>query len=357
MNREPARSRSRRPRRNAEPPKSVLKTKGKGREDQGDQPLAPLTEWPPPGFSRQDDLTERHAQALICRGAPIHVGHLRSIPHAPEHYYALYTTTSSDTRFKEEDDAVSLHGIMSELMTMRLQGRSPAHLPWETLEQPSCAFSFGKSPGTVTLNQWVSLSSELPHAIPLRDPGVPALREVDLTRIFKRLKEIEMGIDDDEHSMHRSLYKYFLRDQDKLFSLHKPLDRQITDLIQVLSKPEWIDFTNPRNQVVTRFIFDASYPNYDMYRLFFHQLLLSLELDLRINSRKHNEWAKERLLFQIPPSIQWNIALARRWLKFIRIEGYGPTPDHSKLSPSMGHPPHRCSDITSFYMLINVFLG
>ncbi|CAI4218169.1 unnamed protein product [Parascedosporium putredinis] len=238
-------------------------------------------------FSRQDDLTERHAQALICRGAPIHVGHLRTIPHAPEHYYALYTTTSSDTRFKEEDDAVSLHGIMSELMTMRLQGL----------------------PGTVTLNQWVSLSSELPHAIPLRDPGVPALREVDLTRIFKRLKEIEMGIDDDEHSMHRSLYKYFLRDQDKLFSLHKPLDRQITDLIQVLSKPEWIDFTNPRNQV----------------------LLLSLELDLRINSRKHNEWAKERLLFQIPPSIQWNIALARRWLKFIRIEGYGPTPDHIHL--------------------------
>jgi len=291
----------------------------------------------------------RHAEALICRGAPIHIGHLRNIPHAPDHYYALYATTSSDTRDSEEGDAVSLHGIMAELMTMRLTGRSPARLPWETLEQPSCAFSFGKSPGTVTLNQWVSLSSALPHAIPLRDPGVPSLREVDLTRIFKRLKEIEMGVEDDDHSMYRSLYKHFLRDADKLFSLHKTLDRQITDLIQVLSKPEWIDFTNPKNQVVTRFIFDAGYPNYDLYQTFFHQLLLSLELDLRINSRRHSDWAKERLLSQIPPSILWNVALARRWLKFIRIEGYGPTADHSK-------PFHLRSlgrDISFLFLLLN----
>ncbi|PKS12174.1 hypothetical protein jhhlp_001472 [Lomentospora prolificans] len=331
VNREAGRSRSRRPRRHAEPTKSVLKSKGKGREDLRDQAYAPLTQWPPPGFSRQDDLTIGHAQALICRGAPIHIGHLRSIPHAPEHYYALYTTTSSDTRDREEDDAVSLHGIMAELMTMRLQGRSPARLPWETLEQPSCAFSFGKAPGTVTLNQWVSLSSALPHAIPLRDPGVPTLRDVDLARIFKRLKGIEMGVDEDDHSMYRSLYKHFLRDSDKLFSLHKTLDRQITDLIQVLSKPDWIDFTNPKHQVVTRFIYDTGYSNYDVYHLFFHQLLLSLELDLRINSKRHNEWAKERLLSQIPPSIQWNMALAKRWQKFIRIESYGPSPDHIEL--------------------------
>ena len=275
----------------------------------------------------------RHAESLICRGAPVHTGHVRSIPHAPDHYFALYATSnvSPYSGKTTEDDSVDLHSVMAELMTMRLQGRRAARLPWETLEQPSLTFSYGRLPGTVTLNQWLSLSSAMPHAIPLRDPGVPALRDVDLTRIFRRLKEIEIGGDEDDASMHRGLYKHFLKDSDRLFSLHKTMDRQITDLIQVLSKPEWIDFTNPKNQVVTRFIFDRGYPSHELYQRFFHQLLLSLELDLRINSRRHSDWAKERLLSQIPPTIQWNIALARRWMKFIRIDGYGMTADQGKL--------------------------
>lgn len=293
-----------------------------------------MTEWPPRGLAPEDEMTMRHAESLICRGAPIHTGHVKSIPHAPDHYFALYaTSTMSPYGGKAaEGDAVDLHSVMAELMTMRLQGRRAARLPWETLEQPSLAFSYGSLPGTVTLNQWLALSSSMPNAIPLRDPGVPALREVNLVRIFRRLKEIEMGGNENDSAMHRSLYKHFLRDSDRLFSLQKTLDRQITDLIQVLSKPEWIDFTNPKNQVVTRFIFDRGYLNHELYQRFFHQLLLSLELDLRINSRKHSEWAKERLLSQIPPSIQWNIALARRWMKFIRIDGYGMTADQGKSS-------------------------
>lgn len=279
-------------------------------------------------MSAHDDISLRHAQSLICRGAPIHVGHVRGIPHAADHYYALYSTSSGNK--SGDDDAASMHGLMAELMTMRLQGRSPSRFPWETLEQPSWAFSFGRLPGTVTLNHWVAMSSEMPHAIPLRDPGFPPLREVDLARIFKRLKEIETGLEDDDNTWHRGLYKHFVRDTDKLFSLNKGLDRQITDLIQVLSKPEWIDFTNPKNQVVTRFIFDTGFHDFGLYHKFFHQLLLSLELDLRINSRRHTEWAKERLLSQIPPTLQWNIALARRWLRFIRIDGYGPMPEQSK---------------------------
>ncbi|SPO03845.1 uncharacterized protein DNG_06528 [Cephalotrichum gorgonifer] len=327
----------RRPRRrphSRDPKISSRGFKGKGKENPRDHSLVPLTEWPPPGTALGDEMTMRHAQSLICRGAPVHVGHVKGIPHAPEHCYALYATSTAPPQFgkvKGEDDAVDLRSVMAELMTMRLQGKSAARVPWETLEQPSLAFSYGRLPGTVTLNQWLALSSVMPHAIPLRDPGVPALREVDLVRIFRRLKEIEMGSDDDETVLHRGLYKHFLRDSDKLFSMNKGLDRQITDLIQVLSKPQWIDFTDPKNQVVTRFIFDRGYLNHDLYQRFFHQLLLSLELDMRINSRSHSEWAKERLLSQIPPMIQWNIALARRWMKFIRVESYGQTADQVKL--------------------------
>ncbi|CAK7209302.1 hypothetical protein SCUCBS95973_000393 [Sporothrix curviconia] len=110
------------------------------------------------------------------------------------------------------------------------------------------------------------------------------------------------------------------------------MDRQITDLIMVLSRPDyWIDFTIPRNQVVTRFIFDTSHANHDQYERFFHQLLLSIELDLRISSRYHSDWAKEKLLQQLPPSLQWNLALARRWKDNIRVDAYGKSAEQVKL--------------------------
>jgi hypothetical protein len=106
----------------------------------------------------------------------------------------------------------------------------------------------------------------------------------------------------------------------------------MTDLIMVLSRPDWIDFTNPKNQVVTRFIYDKSPENQEMYQKFFHQLLLSLELELRIQSTQHSKAAKDRLLRQIPPTIQWNLALARRWRDYVRVQDWGVSPEDSKLS-------------------------
>jgi hypothetical protein len=220
---------------------------------------------------------------------------------------------------------------MTQLMTLRLVESGPANYPWETLEQPSYSFCFGKRPGTITLNHWVSLASVVPPSIALRDSGVVP-REVELETILARLKELERGLeDDDEDLMYKNLYRRLLKDPDKYMSPHKTLDKQITDLILVLSRPEWTDFTNPRNQVVTRFIFDTSPSNSQTFHKFFHQLLLSLELDLRINSRHHMTEAREKLLTQIPPTIQWNLALARRWRDNIRIEEYGDTPDQLQL--------------------------
>jgi hypothetical protein len=153
---------------------------------------------------------------------------------------------------------------------------------------------------------------------------------VDLVRIFERLQELERGLDDeDEDYMYKGLYKRFLRDPDKLLSPHKTLDKQITDLIMVLSRPDWIDFSNPKNHPVTRFMFDRSAANAN-YLKFFHQLVLSVELDLRINSRQHSDWAKEKLLPQIPPTIQWDLALARRWRENVRIDEFGRTPDQRR---------------------------
>ncbi|KAH0444564.1 hypothetical protein CcaCcLH18_00222 [Colletotrichum camelliae] len=308
------------------------RAKGKGRAhpngnifDQG-----PLTEWPPSGMSSNEELTLGDAVALVSRGVPAHKGHKRPVPHASDHYYALFTTSSNGDK-TEESDVVNLHDSMTQLMTLRMQGPGPADYPWETLEQPSYAFFHGQRPGTITLNQWAAMSSILPPRIALRDSGVTP-REVDLGHIFRRLKELESGLeDDDEEFMYRSLYRRFLRDPDKLLSPHKTLDKQITDLIMVLTRPDWIDFTNPKNQVVTRFIFDPSHISQAQYLKFCHQLLLSMELDLRINSSLHADSAKDKLVLQLPPTIQWNLALARRWREHVRVESYGKTVDQISL--------------------------
>lgn len=280
-------------------------------------------------MSSREELTLGSAMQLISRGVPAFKGHKRPIPHASDHYYALYATVAGNRG--EETDSVNLHDSMTQFMTLRLLGSGPADYPWETLEHPSYAFCFGRRPGTITLNHWVSLSSVLPPTIALRDAGVTP-REISLEDIFARLQELEGGLeDDDEELLYRNLYRRLLRDPDKYLSPHKTLDKQITDLIMVLSGPDWIDFTNHKNQIVTKFIFDTSAANSQMFHKFFHQLLLSLELYLRIDSRHHMTEAKEKLLAQIPPTLQWNLALARRWHDNVRVEAYGSTPEQVQL--------------------------
>ncbi|KAI1825097.1 hypothetical protein F4861DRAFT_503087 [Xylaria intraflava] len=306
-------------------------SKGKGREQlNGDfYEQIPLTRWPPSGISMDGDLTLGQAMELISRGVPTHKGHKKQITHASDHYYALYTTTTGN--HGEGGDAVNQHDAMTQLMSLRVQGSGPAVYPWETLEQPSVAFGVGIRPGTVTLNSWVGRFSVLPPAIALRDPGVVP-REIDLTQIFDRLKDLEIGLeDDDPEHMYQHLYKRLLRDPEKGSSPHKRMEQQITDLVMCLSGLDWIDFTNPKNQVVTKFIYDTSAANHGQYVKFFHQLLLSLELDLRINSRLHTEWAKERLLTQIPPKIQWDLALAKRWRDNVRVEEWGASAEQVRL--------------------------
>ncbi|OTA91411.1 hypothetical protein M434DRAFT_345214 [Hypoxylon sp. CO27-5] len=305
-------------------------SKGKGKEQPNGHRYdsVPLDGWPPSGVSSEEELSLGHAMELISRGVPAHKGHKRPIPHASDHYYGLYTTTAGN--HGDEGDAVNQHDAMTQLTTLRILGSGQPNYPWETLEQPSLAFGYGARPGTITLNYWVGLFSALPPMINLRDPGVVP-RDVDLGQIFHRLQDLEGGLEDDNDELLYRLYKRFLRDPDKVFNPHKTMERQITDLVMCLSSPNWFDFSNPKNQVVTKFIYDTGPENEQQYHKFFYQLVLSLELELRINSRLHTDWAKERLMEQIPPKIQWNLALARRWKDFVRVEDYGETPESVRL--------------------------
>lgn len=285
-----------------------------------------ITRWPSRGFAKPGGLRAQDAINLISKGAPVHHGQMREASQAFEDQPALYVVTVGDRR--NGKDIASLHDSMTQLMTMKLQGRGYANYPWETLEQPSYAFCYGDRSGTITLNHWASSAIEQSPPLALRDSGF-STRPIDLKRILGRLKGLQGGLEvDDEKLMYKILYRRLLRDPDKRTSPHITIDRQITDLILALSRPDWIDFTNLKNQVVTRFIFDRAPHNSALYHKFFHQLLLSMELELRIHSPHHSDWVKERLMKQIPPSVRWNLAVARRWREHIRISDIGPLPQH-----------------------------
>jgi hypothetical protein len=118
--------------------------------------------------------------------------------------------------------------------------------------------------------------------------------------------------------LYRYLYNTLIEDPERYDEdrRHIRIDQQITDLITVLSNPQWIDFSQPRNQVVAKF-FDA--PDQRKKQDFFHQLLLSVELYLRIHSKHHSEKSKRKLIMQLPPVITWDLAVAQRWLENMEI--------------------------------------
>lgn len=88
------------------------------------------------------------------------------------------------------------------------------------------------------------------------------------------------------------------------------------DLITVLTHPDWIDYSLPKNQVVAKY-FDS--PDAIKRQKFFHQLLLSVELYLRIHSKEHEAGPKRRLLQQLPVKVAWALAVAQRWLENMTI--------------------------------------
>jgi hypothetical protein len=130
--------------------------------------------------------------------------------------------------------------------------------------------------------------------------------------------------------MYRYLYSTLIEDPER-YSAHPhfDIDQQIVDLITVLTNSKWIDFSNPRNQVVAKF-FDS--PDQHKKQEFFHQLLLSVELYLRIHSKSHTDKAKRKLIMQLPPPIAWDLAVAQRWLENMEVTKSQTSPDQSTFS-------------------------
>lgn len=270
--------------------------------------------WPPAGYRQDDALTPEEAEDLICAGASTFKGYLDIIHNAPEGYERYYAVMESEHQSRTDRSPFQQPAYRD--MSLNMTGASDSQFPWLSQEQPCMAYAFGKSAGTTTLNYSVSKSS---HSVPpTKFAGETKPRKIKFLQILDRLQQLESGLqEDDPEEMYRYLYSTLIEDPDRFGdNRHIEIDQQIADLIAVLSSPQWKDFSLPKNQVIAKF-FDAA----DQHKKqeFFHQLLLSVELYLRIHSKKHTDKAKRKLIKQLPPIITWDLAVAQRWLENMEI--------------------------------------
>ncbi|KAH7117996.1 hypothetical protein B0J11DRAFT_97626 [Dendryphion nanum] len=269
--------------------------------------------WPPSNFRKDDALNPQDADDLICAGSSTFKGYWDEIPNTVPGYNRYYAVM--DAEHQTRTDRSSFRHDSYRELSLNITGGAHSQFPWLSLEQPSMAHAFGKSAGTITLNYWVGKHSSA--NAPLKFSGTTKPRKLKLLQILDRLQQLESGLEEDNEELYRYLYSTLIEDPDRYSGKpHLGMEQQITDLITILTHPDWIDFSNPKNQVVAKF-FDS--PDQHKKHEFFHQLLLSVELYLRIHSGDHTEKAKRKLILQLPPIITWDLAAAQRWLENMTI--------------------------------------
>lgn len=239
-------------------------------------------------------------------------GLIKESPHAHD-TYRFFVIMERESNYRT--DAAPFQDETFTAITLPITGQNDARFPWYSLEQPCMGHAFGTSPGTITLTHYVGQFGT-PKS-PLKYGSKARPRKMKLIAILERLRDLEMGFGD-EHSeeTYHYLYSTLIEDPARFTEPHYDRALQIADLITVLSNPEWIDFSQPRNQVVAKF-FDSA--DERVKQRFFHQLLLAVELHLRVQSTEHAERAKRELLGQLPPKVGWDLALAQRWLENMTI--------------------------------------
>ncbi|KAF1997237.1 hypothetical protein P154DRAFT_441719 [Amniculicola lignicola CBS 123094] len=270
--------------------------------------------WPPAGCRQDDQLEAEEAEDVICAGASSFKGYSDEVPGAPPGYHRFYAVMESEHQARTDRTTCQQNAYKDN--SLNLTGPAESEFPWHSLDQPCMAYAFGKSAGTTTLNYFVSKSGNILPPTIFVDEVKP--RKLKLLPILDRLQRLEHGLEeDDPEEMYRYLYSTLIEDPERYGDHpHYEMEQQIADLITVLSSPSWIDFSSPKNQVIAKY-FDA--PDQSKKQEFFHQLLLSVELYLRIHSASRPEKAMRKLLIKLPPPIAWDLAVAQRWLENMSI--------------------------------------
>ncbi|KAF1814438.1 hypothetical protein P152DRAFT_432374 [Eremomyces bilateralis CBS 781.70] len=270
--------------------------------------------WPPPGYGYDSILSPRDADDLICNGASTFKGYYDEIPNAPPGSRRFFAVMESE-HYQRTDRAETNADAFRDI-SLTVTGPDDSAFPWMSLEQPCMTYCFGKYPGTTTLNYYVSGYGCTNPTVKVQGPVKP--KKMKLISILDRLTKLELGLEEeDPEKLYSYLYGTLIHDPDKRSEPHKDMHTQIIDLITILSHVDWVDYSQLKNQVVAKF-FDSMDPVRKHH--FFHQLLLSSELYLRIHTQGHTDKSKRQLLMQLPPKIAWDLAVAQRWLENVGIK-------------------------------------
>ncbi|KAL1620785.1 hypothetical protein SLS56_009509 [Neofusicoccum ribis] len=302
--------------------------------------------WPPRGYTRDSMLDQTEAEEYISAGASIFKGRAEDAPGAPPGYYRFFATMEGDDS-ERNDRARYQHDAYRDI-TLSPFASSDSPCPWLALEQPCMAYAFGWMPGTMTLNFKVSLSGSLKPKLKYGATIQP--RKIKLGHILDRLRSLERGFqDDDPDVLYRDLYKTLLEETDGSEQPNTGLEKQIAGLITVLTNQDWVDFSQPKNQVVAKF-FDSK----DIARKtkFFHQLLLAVELYMRIHHDMHGDQAKGAVIAALPPKVSWDMALAERWQKNMTIKKSRTSSNESVFSFQLGNKKKQKESLRLFAKML-----
>ncbi|KAL8719111.1 MAG: hypothetical protein Q9225_003846 [Loekoesia sp. 1 TL-2023] len=147
------------------------------------------------------------------------------------------------------------------------------------------------------------------------------LRRIDISQIFERLRflqdarEVAFVLTEQEEAF---LYGQLLLDS-HMESSNGTLERDVAVLSSLLNSPVWIDFSDHRKQFVALYHADEAFDA--PAEVFFHQILLSMELDRRISSYSVcNGHGTEHSMLTLPRKVAWGVALSRRFFQNMAFE-------------------------------------
>ena len=276
------------------------------------------TQWPPDGLKPTSKISAKHAPALICNGILSFRGFTYRINYNDIPQICFYASVTLEM-------LGSRHGMVDQLcqapaeMSLQLFDAIANAMPWETLEQPSMTYCFGLLPGTVTLNHYVGLMNRPVPSIPFPQYTIMA-RQTDDLLVLRRLYALQdmdsaLGATEAE----TLLFTQLVSDPDWVPGVPETISRQIAILVAALDNPIWLDFRDPALHCLARY-YDSRNPRVE--QLFYQQLLLSVELYLRISLLTHWVDSRQRqcIIQSIPRKVAYDLALAQVWQSKMRLE-------------------------------------
>ncbi|KAL9001916.1 MAG: hypothetical protein Q9188_005131 [Gyalolechia gomerana] len=271
------------------------------------------------GAGSQDTvLNLDEALSLIAQGAVHFKGFSKPAHHAvdPDAHFFPLLGLENGQRILEAGPSTE---TLSDCASFSLDENMDAPEIWNTLEQPSMRLCFGRYAGTMTFSRYIGRKN---HPAPqVNRPAEILLRRIDLSQILERLRflqdarEVPFEPTEQEEAF---LYGQLLVDPTSNCT-NGTLERDIWVLSSFLESQAWTDFSDCGKQFVA--IYHAAEAYDTEAETFFHQILLSTELDRRISLYQvYTNHGTEQSMSTLPRKVAWSVALSRRFFQNLAFE-------------------------------------